>query len=81
MTILEKKAPRWGFLSSDVAYPLAGQKPKEIITCIEVSDQWRNGTNGYPELVKGGLGQRNATIRLTSLPRYGLAFVIKIFGH
>jgi len=55
-------------------------KDNEEITAVVAEDQWVDDTGGNPELVSGGVGQREVTIEVTSRVNRGFHFYFYVYG-
>jgi len=55
-------------------------KDNEEITAVVAEDQWVDDTGGNPELVSGGVGQREVAIEVTSRVNRGFHFYFYVYG-
>jgi len=53
----------------------------EEITKVLAEDQWSDDTGGNPELISGGVGCREVTIKVTSQFNRGFHFHFYVYGH
>lgn len=55
-------------------------KNNEEITSVVAYDNWSDDTGGNPEVIKGGVGERNVTIKITSKFARGFNFKFIVYG-
>lgn len=63
-----------------VNYPPPGVTYNKTISAIRVVDRKCNNTGGYAQILSGGVGHKNATLRLYAEYRREFHFVVYIFG-
>lgn len=51
------------------------------MNCMEVLDQWSDGTDGYAEIINGGIIENHVIITITSEFNMGFSFVVEIYGQ
>ena len=72
---------RFFFVKKNILYTQQSSYPRYNITAINVQDLGRNGTGGYPRLIKGGIRQQFAALSITSQRSQGLYYRIRIWGR
>nr|BAN20141.1 unkown protein [Riptortus pedestris] len=68
-------------LSYDITVPPKGAPQRNVITYIEVLDQYRDSNGGCAYLNGGGVGNKNVTLHIKSQKGEGVNFVINVYGH
>ena len=55
-------------------------RDNEEITHVVAEDQWTDDTGGNPEIVSGGVGHEEVTIRVSSIRNRGFDFHFYVYG-
>nr|QHB21486.1 venom protein family 3 protein 2 [Platymeris rhadamanthus] len=69
-----------GFARREIIFPLKGEKRKYIITEIKLTDRYKNGHGGCPEIKEGGVNNDHVKINIKSEFTRGFDFDIEIYG-
>jgi len=68
----------WAKVSHTFSYTA---RDDEVITEVLAEDQWDDDTGGNPELISGGVGCREVTVKVTSRVNRGFKFHFYVYGY
>jgi hypothetical protein len=53
----------------------------KIIGCVQAIDKWGDGTGGFAEITRGGMGYNYVDVKITSQLNRGFWFVVDVYGQ
>ena len=74
----EQKSSAPGVTTVSHDYQYSGDT---TITAVEAIDNWNDGTGGNPEIISGGVGHKNVTVRVTSRHLRGFDHTVYVYGE
>lgn len=79
-TIQHRELTTLSIVTKDVSFPPEGQINDAVITFINITDAYLDGSGGYASLLAGGVNYNHTKIHLTSQRGHCFNFLIEIYG-